>query len=468
MSNVANQVFDRYSEAPVRVETSLAEKFLKVSNLKSVTSDIDPLSLVQITGGTPHINADHKAIISISDYIEHQGNVEGRRLMEHFGDAPFGWSSDTLRYIVAAMLVDGEIILKVSGKEIKVRGQSAIDVLRNNNSFKAIGIFLRDERLSTEVLSRASARLTELTGEDVVPLEDEISKIATKFFPKFQQQYGALPETLDNLELFGANDMRALNQSLTDLLTTDASDAPKLLGAENSVLYQSLKWASDADKALRNGLAKTINDIRKHRQCIEALPSIGTPAKLKDELSEEFVRIAEVLKADDFFTRTSEINSSLTLVQERVGDAINTMIEEHRETVKTAVGALISMQEWAELNQVQRSEIMGQMDDLEEIECPLNLSGIQMLQNASYETAGKLNEFRAQVIQIAKEKELERKAAIQEEAKKTGKKIYKKEVQIPSRIKTTSDLDKLISQLQNLKSESASFANIELDIRIGE
>ncbi len=56
MIDVAGQVFDRYKEAPVRAETTLAEKFLKAGNLRAVTSAIDPLGLVQVSGGTPQIN----------------------------------------------------------------------------------------------------------------------------------------------------------------------------------------------------------------------------------------------------------------------------------------------------------------------------------------------------------------------------------------------------------------------------
>ena len=46
LSGVASQVFDRYSEAPVRAETALAEKFLRTGNLAAVTSKIDPLGLI--------------------------------------------------------------------------------------------------------------------------------------------------------------------------------------------------------------------------------------------------------------------------------------------------------------------------------------------------------------------------------------------------------------------------------------
>ena len=188
LGDVAEQVFDRYGEAPVRAETALAEKFLRVGNLKAVSSAVDPLGLVQVSGGMPHIKTDHKAVVSMRDYIDRLGTVEGKRMIEQFTDAPFGWSQDTLRYLVAAMLVAGEIKIKVSGREVTVNGQQAIDALRTNNSFKVVGVSLRDERPSNEVLARAATRLTDLVGETVIPLEDEISKTATKQFPKFQHQ----------------------------------------------------------------------------------------------------------------------------------------------------------------------------------------------------------------------------------------------------------------------------------------
>jgi hypothetical protein len=164
MSQVVAQVFDRYKEAPVRADTTLAEKFLRAGNLRAVTSAIDPLGLVQVTGGAPQIKIAHKALMSIRDYIEKTGTLDGKRLTDIFTAAPYGWSPDTLRYLLATLLVAGEITLKVSGREVTVNGQQAIDALRNNQSFKTVGVALRNSRPSNEVLGRAAERLTEITG----------------------------------------------------------------------------------------------------------------------------------------------------------------------------------------------------------------------------------------------------------------------------------------------------------------
>ena len=59
----AEQVFDRYGEAPERVDTAVAEKFLRTGNLAAITSQLDPLSLVQVISGKPSIRNDYKALV---------------------------------------------------------------------------------------------------------------------------------------------------------------------------------------------------------------------------------------------------------------------------------------------------------------------------------------------------------------------------------------------------------------------
>ena len=122
LADVAAQVFDRYVEAPVRAGTEIAEKFLRTANPAAITSQIDPLNLVETVAGRSSFKTDHNAMISIRDYIDKRGMVDGKTLLEHFSADPFGWSPDTTRYIIAAMLLAGEIKLKVSGREVTVAG----------------------------------------------------------------------------------------------------------------------------------------------------------------------------------------------------------------------------------------------------------------------------------------------------------------------------------------------------------
>jgi len=191
LANVAGQVFDRYAEAPERVATDTAEKFLKVANPAAISSSLDPLGLVQSAGGRAGFRTDHKAMISIRDYIDKSGVVDGKRLLDHFSSDPFGWSQDTTRYILAAMLMAGEIKLKVSGREVTAAGQRAIDALKTNNSFKTIrcvtqrrASLQRNSWSSCRTLDRACAVTT------VIPLEQEIAGLQRSISQNFRTTMG--------------------------------------------------------------------------------------------------------------------------------------------------------------------------------------------------------------------------------------------------------------------------------------
>ena len=313
LGEVAEQVFDRYAEAPERVETSLPEKFLRAaaSDLRSVTSQRDPLGLVKLSGGTPSIKTDHQALVSIRDYVDRNGLVEGKRLLEIFSDAPFGWSQDTTRYLVGALLVGGEIKLKVGGREVTVNGQQAIDGMKSNNTFKSIGVSLRADRPSMEILAKAAERLTDLSGDAVVPLEEEISKAARKLLPKLQGRYASLGEKLSALGLPGTDTMESVNRQIADLLLTDASDAPQVFGAKESTLYDDLKWAQEVRLAFDNKLDRTIRRIRDLERDIVALPGTGAPGELGKAVRDDIEAINDRLKQQRFFDQAADLNTPL-------------------------------------------------------------------------------------------------------------------------------------------------------------
>ncbi|BAU58710.1 hypothetical protein HH1059_20060 [Halorhodospira halochloris] len=244
LAEVATQVFDRYSEAPVCANTDLAERFLRVGNLNGVTSQLDPLGLVQTVNGQPQINTQNRAIVSIRDHVDKVGQVEGKSLTKRFSEAPFGWSQDTLRYLVAAMLMAGVIKLRVGGRDVTVNGQQAQEALKTNNAFKNVGVSLRDDSPSNEMLALAAERLTEFTGESVVPLEDEISRTAMGLFPKLQQRFAQLSAKLTSLELPGGERLGNLTQAMVEMQEADASDAPQRLWALHTSRLAS--WRSAA------------------------------------------------------------------------------------------------------------------------------------------------------------------------------------------------------------------------------
>ena len=465
LDDVAPQVFDRYAEAPVRVETSVAEMFLRKGNLLAIDSKVDPLGLVQIQRGGAFIDTNHIALISIRDYLERNGMVEGKRLMEYFTNAPFGWSQDTLRYLIAVLLVAGEIKLKVSGREITVNGQQAIDALRTNNSFKTVGVALREERPSNEVLARAAERLTDLIGDLVLPLEEEISKAASKYLPHIQYRIASLKGILSTLELPGEDRVDSLNREIADILFTDASDAPQRLGGEESSLYNDLKWVEEVQQSFDQGLKETIQQLREYCREINSMPNSGIPGLLRENLADELNRVKQLLKKEDFYKHADDLNIMRTTIMARIRDAAQSMLEAQKDKVREVEQDLRRIPEWNELSQEEQNGALAQIETLI-VDVPLNLQGLKQLISREFEINSYVQDLKKKIISLGQQRLRQRLEEVQAKAKIKGETKIKRSLRLPSTVTSASQLDTLIRQIQQLKDEMAIYSNVEIIIEI--
>lgn len=462
LGDVGTQVFDRFTEAPERAQTDLAEKFLRLKNLNGVTAETDPLGLVQVQGGKPRIQTDHPALVSIKEYIDRNGSVEGKRLITHFTGAPFGWSQDTLRYLAVALLLAGVIKLNVSGKIITAVGQQAIDALKTNNAFKSVGVSLREKAPSMEVCARAAERLTKIIGESVSPLEQDISEHAAKYLPQLQSRYASLESILTELELPGVDSIQSLSQEIADLLYTDASDAPQRLGGEESALYDNLKWAGAVDKSFQQGVKDTIKDLQNHCRQINELPATGIPGDLQYELAEELARVRERLSSDDFYKHAANLNSILTNIKTSTRNAVINMAAAQADTIKSCEQTIREIQEWRELTNEEQSSVLENIENLK-LDTSQDLQGLKELVSHEYVINSRINKIKDGVRQKGL---LRRKERIQKEKEKFQQKTLKRSVKIPKKVTDISRLNELIREFQAIQSDLNIHSDIEVFIQI--
>ena len=462
LGDVAEQVYDRYTEAPERVDTGLPEKFLRTadSNLKSITSQIDPMGLVQILGGKPTIQSDHKALVSIKDEIERNGLIEGKRLLETFADAPFGWSPDTTRYLVAALLVGGEIKLKVGGRDVTVKGQQAIDALKTNNSFKSVGVSLRQDRPSMDVLGKASERLTELSGDVVVPLEENISKAAQMLLPELQSRYASLGEKLRTLDLPGPDKMESLNRQIADLLLTDCSDAPRVFGAESSTLFDELKWAQKVILAFDQKLDHTIRHVRELQRELTTLPKTGAPGELVKVVDEDMEAIKDRLSQQNFFEHTADISTKRTNIESCVAETVRTMASAQVGHITEAAADLARISEWGEFTIEEQQKVLAELQELS-VHASEDIAGLKYLLSSQFDISTIIQDLKRRIIEDGKErrKPPEPKPGHKPEPRQ------RRPLMMPAKIATTEELDALIKRLQELRGDALYY---EFDVKIGE
>lgn len=465
LGDVAGCVFDRYQEAPERVGTDLAEKFLKVPNLRAVTSQIDPLGLVQVVGGNPSIRTDHKGLVSIKDFTEKNGTVDGKRLLDVFSGSPFGWSPDTVRYMIAALLLAGEVKLKVSGREVTVNGQQAIEALKTNNTFKAAGVALRDDRPSMEILARAAERLTDLSGDPIVPLEEDIGKATQKLLPALQLKLGSLAERLEGLGLSGVETVHSVNQQIADMLLSDASDAPQRFGAEQSSLFNGLKWALTAGVAFEQGLTEIVKSLRALERGIDELPNTGAPKNLREAVREDLDVVADILIKEDFYTRKADLSTRRTSIERDVEKAVMAMRITQSDRIRDAERELSLIREWAELTVEEQSNALAEIQALS-IEVSLDIEGLKQLVSQQFDIEATITEIRANIVK-------EGKARRQPQPFPAGghpvpkREKGRKTIPLPASIGSVEELDELIRSLSELRFELTE-NELDLVVKGGE
>ena len=460
LTGVAEQIYDRYTEAPERVEMSLAEKFLRAasSSLRAITSQLDPLGLVQVSNTTSSIKTDHKALVSIRDHIDRNGMVEGKRLLETFSGHPFGWSQDTTRYLVAALLLAGEIKLKIGGLEVAVNGQQALDGLKTNNTFKTVGVSLRHDRPSNDVLAKAAERLTDLSGDAVVPLEEEISKIVQKVFPDVQHRLASLGEKLAGLDLPGTDTMESVNQQIADLLLSDASDAPQVFGAEHSALYDELKWANKVKLAFEKKLGDTIHKLRDLENDIAGLPATGAPGELRASVRDDLDIVTDRLSQTNFFDHTADLSTKCTAIETEVAETVRHMKDAQAERLKSAEDYLSLLPEWTEFTAEEQQNVMSQLQNLR-VGADENIAGLKKLIAAEFDITTTIDDLKRKIVEDARA----RRKLVEPGGLKDPR--PRRAFKIPAQITTTEEFDVLIHRLQQARLDASYY---EYDVEIGE
>ena len=403
LGTVGEEVFHKYKDAAVQAEGSAAEGFLRTPSLLAIAAKNDPLSLVDKSSASGTIRASSLAFHDLVDYLETRGLVEGKKLLDDFSQAPYGWFKDTTRYIVAAMLAAGSIKLRVGGIEMSTPTPQAIDALKGPQQFNKIGVMLRGNPPSVDLLIRTSDRLLELTGKSVPPLERDIANAVLDSFPDFQTAYSSLSARLSGLGLSGAERAEDLCDRIAELLKGDGSDAPYRLGPEDSALYRDLCWARDSLGAFKDGAGALVERARRLTGTIERFPDDGGPL---DELKSSTRVIREELLAElrreDWHARRAEISQKASELESAVAAALHSLSSECMAYAEKRWAELEASPEFSRLGSEER-EALATDRPLVELPKDAGLGALQSLVNLRYGLTAKFDKLVARARAIAEE-----------------------------------------------------------------
>ena len=438
LAEAAAAIFDKYTEAPIQVKSDLPEKFLH-ANLQHLSSSIDPLALISNDGGQPTLKTDFPAIASIREYLETRGEQSGKAILDHFSDPPYGWAKDTTRYLLAAMLAGAEIKLRVSGDEITVAADVAISAMKTNQSFSKVGVALRSTKPDPERMMRAAERITDLTGETVLPTEKSISEAVMQHFPDLQTRYGGLGSKLSSLGLSDGDRLGNISRTIAQLIKDDGSSAPQALGIEECQLFEDLNWADEVSTALRGGLAEVLESLRNIQSSVAYLPDSGVPGEVQRETGEILKQVDALRGQDDFYSHLDQFRSFLNDLEELIKDGEQRLAETHAKLKEEALKSIQGSGIWRQLDADVQEQVNADIEAIM-ISTEPNLDGLKQRVSHEYTLNNRLREIREAAEKIAKEK-----AKVRED-KTTPMPVLR-------RFESEEQIDELIDRLQKLKSE---------------
>ncbi|MGB6067047.1 MAG: BREX system P-loop protein BrxC [Desulfomonilaceae bacterium] len=369
LSSAVKVIFPHFHLAPVRPSMDVATKFLAVERMDRITKDLDPLGLVGKSRGAPRVNTAAPVLAEVLRIFQAKaaesgsGRLQGSYLQDFFSTPPYGWTKDTVRYLFAALLRAGEIEFHVPGAGAPVRttGPQAVEAVKSTVSFNRIGISPRDAKLPPEALDRAARRLEMLFGDEVLPLEDHISRSVRRHVPDLLEKLGALPDRLRLLSLPGQSRSQRLLADAADLLKGDAGGAAAVLGGVECALPDEITWGKAVFEALETGAEADVLNAKSILDSTADLEQLF-PGSTTDLLSPEDKATAdEVLSSDRFHESLPELRGVIRGAADRTKKRYADERTAYEEDLKQVLNWLEAEPDWTKLFDEDREEIAAKL-----------------------------------------------------------------------------------------------------------
>lgn len=455
LSTVAADVFEHYPKAPKNVKSTVAEQFLNTNDLTQITSERDPLGLVKRKGSDTHIDVDHPALTSILGFFQKVPNPDGKRILNEFADTPYGWNKETTRYLLAALFYAGKLKLKVNGEDLTVIGDNSLAAFKNNSSFARITITQNLNEISDEVRQTAAGRLSELTGESVLPLAQRIAEVAQEHIPRFQKEIQGVPVKLQRYGIDTSRTSR-LENSLIDSLSGDGAAATELFGVPESEIYNDILWARNLTKAFDKGCQasldtfNTLKDKANQPTLQQLIPNFT--ASWTQDSSEIEALISDGSFVDDLPGLASKIDELELLSQKECQDyatAERAKVEDQIQSLRTSPAMLSLDESLQESFGARAQECMPSIDT--------TIGGILGAPLAIMDSQRKLNQLQQEITKVGTPPDPKPKKETPPPT--PGDHIQK----LPSRITSVSELDALLSSLEALRVQLERDTKITLE-----
>lgn len=305
LKKFAEDVYDKYPLASRSMPTSVVSDLLAYDDAAKLPASLNPFGIVDDNGV---IDTSYAAFAEIKDYIASHSDANGGQLADYFSRAKYGWSKDTIRYLVALMLKAGMIVVRSGAQSFKMFTKNAAEAMKNNTSFGHLGLSLNtDAHLSPAEMMEAMKMLKELYNpQGLTPIPASIAKTALKIATQRRTKVEQLKDTFEKLAMAGTSTISQAVNYLVKIIDSEGAEAPYLF-AKDKACADALRYVNQVQKAEEQGkMLSFIKKIEKRLSDAQRLPQLPTLEDLKNKLGEDEQAFNDIMLDPDCFNHTSE------------------------------------------------------------------------------------------------------------------------------------------------------------------
>ena len=345
LKQIAEKVFEKYPMAATNMKGDCVTNLAKYADITTIPAALNPFGIIDTKKGI--IDPSYSAISELKDFIAYRNETTGQELTTHFEKDPYGWSKDTIRYLVALMLKASIIQIRVGGKDVTVFGETAVDAMSTNNNFNKISISLNtDGELSVQELLKAAQNLTALFNSGrIAPVKDQIAQEALKKMTRFIPQLNRLLPDFEYFQLAGLQLFKQAINYAQRIKDTEGGDAAFLLG-KDADCYEAFRYAVDILKI--NDQSKVLDSLKHiHKLTTDAstLPNLPQLADFRKHIGDVTQLMNDYIANPNIHQIASEITDLSNQANSYLSEACiafqtegNQKIAESREEIKKMEG----------------------------------------------------------------------------------------------------------------------------------
>lgn len=358
---VGKEVYARYDHAAVVVAGPAAEKIVKTRDTSTLSSQDDPLGLL---GGSSAagFNSGHPAVVDITNYINQNGTVNGKTILDDLSKPPFGWNKDVARYVLACMFTGGALSLRIGAQDVTSTTPAVIEAFKSNQAFATVGIDAPPQKLPPEIIKKAKDNLVRLTGTTITPIPKNLEEAARE---KLLQSLETVRRLESDARLLGLGLVEFAREAGTEIDNISGAGQQAVVtafGADPSPVTERLLAVDRLRMLLEGPFRDVLTRAGRIIKQFNDMPDTGPFGILRTDAVNSVDQLRQMLAARDLDARQTSIQQIVDDLETRISAAGQEQWEQLRSRTEASVKDIQSLPQWSDLTDDQRLQATGHLE----------------------------------------------------------------------------------------------------------